>query len=271
MAGMLPQTTGEPAAGHVRHTGVEGLLIIGHRGAAGLFPENTLAGFQGAVELGVDAVELDVHMAGSEVVVIHDERVDRTTNGTGLVSELGFAELRRLDAGGGQSVPTLAEVLDVVPRHVMVNIELKGAGTALPVAGIVGDLADGRQTTDLPSLLVSSFDYDELGRFHEACPDVPCAPLASGFSDGLESVVGALDAWSVNLSQGTATEARVGTVRSWGRRCLVFTVNDPDRGLALSAVGVTGVFTDYPDRFLEDARRAFRVRQVPGAVGSAPR
>ncbi|MCY3839027.1 MAG: glycerophosphodiester phosphodiesterase family protein [Gammaproteobacteria bacterium] len=227
-------------------------MIIGHRGAAGLFPENTLPGFAGAVELGVDGVELDVRMAGSEVVVIHDERVDRTTNGTGVVSELGFAELRSLDAGDGQPIPTLAEVLDLVPRHVMVNIELKGSGTALPVADIVADRVDAGQTADLPSLLVSSFDHDELRRFHEACPRVPSAPLASRWSDGLESVVGALDAWSVNLSQPTATEARIRAVRSWGRRCLVFTVNDPGRAEALSAIGATGVFTDYPDRLVED-------------------
>ena len=228
------------------------MLIIGHRGAAGLFPENTLAGFAGAVELGVDGVELDVRMAGSEVVVIHDERVDRTTNGTGMVSELGFAELRSLDAGDGQRIPTLAEVLGLVPKHVMVNIELKGSGTALPVADIVVDRVVAGQTTDWPSLLVSSFDHDELRRFHEACPRVPCAPLASRWSDNLESVVGALDAWSVNLSQRTATEAHIRAVRSWGLRCLVFTVNDPGRAEVLGAIGATGVFTDYPDRLVED-------------------
>ena len=230
--------------------GVDGLLIIGHRGAAGLFPENTLAGFARAVELGVDGVELDVRMAGSEIVVVHDERVDRTTDGTGLVGDFGFAELRRLDAGGGQPIPTLAEVLDLVPGQVMVNVELKGPGTALPVAGIVEDLADGRQTTDPPPFLVSSFDHDELRRFHEVCPGVPCAPLAGRWSDDLESAVGTLDAWSVNLSLRAATEARVAAVRGWGRRCLVFTVNDPERARALGAIGVTGVFTDYPDRLI---------------------
>ncbi|MDE0192468.1 MAG: glycerophosphodiester phosphodiesterase family protein [Gammaproteobacteria bacterium] len=232
-------------------------MIIGHRGAAGLFPENTLAGFAGAVELGVDGVELDVHMAGSEVVVIHDERVDRTTNGTGIVGELDYAELRGLDAGDGQPIPTLAEVIDLIPRHVMINVELKGSGTALPVARMVGDLAAVGPATGLPPLLVSSFDHDELRRFREACPGVPCAPLAGRWSDNLESVVGALDAWSVNLSQRAATEPHVRAVRSWGRRCLVFTVNDPDRGQAFCAMGVTGIFTDYPDRFVEGPASRF--------------
>ena len=226
------------------------MLIIGHRGAAGLFPENTLAGFAGAVDLGVDGVELDVHMAESEVVVIHDDRVDRTTNGTGRVDELSFRDLRRLDAGAGQPIPTLNEVLEILPTRVMVNIELKGYGTAGPVAGVLGDRAVVGQTTDMPSLLVSSFDHDELRRFHQLCPGVPCAPLAKRFSAGLEPTVRALDAWSVNLSRRTATEANIRAVRSWGPRCLVYTVNDPVTAQALNAIGVTGVFTDYLDRLV---------------------
>lgn len=241
----------------MRCAGAEGLLIIGHRGAAGLFPENTLAGFARAVDLGVDGVEFDVRMAESEVVVIHDERVDRTTNGTGMVSEMSFAELRRLDAGAGQPIPTLQEVLEVLPKQLMVNIELKGSGTARPVAGVVGDIALGRETTDFPSLLVSSFDHDELRRFHDICPGVPCAPLANHFSDALEPTVRALDAWSVNLSLRAATEAHVEAARSWGRRCLVYTVNDPGTAHALSEIGVTGVFTDYPDRLVGDPLSRF--------------
>ena len=233
------------------------MLIIGHRGAAGLFPENTLAGFARAVDLGVDGVEFDVRMAESEVVVIHDERVDRTTSGSGTVSELGFAELRRLDAGDGQPIPTLNEALEILPAGVMVNIELKGSGTARPVAAILGDRAVRPQAKHLPSLLVSSFDLDELRRFHDICPGVPCAPLASRFSSALEPTVRALDAWSVNLSRRAATEAHVRAVRSWGRRCLVYTVNDPETAQALSAIGVAGVFTDYPDRLVGDPTSRF--------------
>jgi len=227
------------------------LLIIGHRGAAGRVPENTLAGFAYAVERGVDGVELDVRMAGSEVVAMHDERVDRTTDGTGLLAELPFAELRRLDAGDGQPVPTLKEVLDVVPDRVMVNVELKEAGTADPVADIVADRMVRPPVASLPTLLVSSFDHDELRRFHEIRPDVPCAPLAGRWSDRLESTAAALNAWSINLSWRVATPANVAAVIGWGRRCLVYTVNDPAKTRKFSEMGVAGVFTDYPDRLVE--------------------
>ena len=233
------------------------LLIIGHRGALGLAPENTLAGFACAVGRGVDGVELDVHMAGREVVVIHDERVDRTTDGAGLVNALPFEELRRLDAGDGQRIPTLPEVLEAVPEHIMVNIELKGPGTAKAVADVVADRATEHVRAEMPSLLVSSFDHDELRRFHEIHPGVACAPLAGRWSDRLESTAVALDAWSVNLSLRVATEARVGLVRQWGRRCLVYTVNDPAKARKLWTMGVTGVFTDYPDRLVEDPASPF--------------
>ena len=236
---------------------VERLLVIGHRGAAGLAPENTLPGFGCAVGHGVDGVELDVRVAGTEVVVIHDDRVDRTTNGPGLVSELSFDELRRLDAGGGEPIPTLGEVLDAVPAHIMVNIELKGPGTAGAVAGLVRNRSTGPTHPDMPTLLVSSFDHRELRRFHELRPRIACAPLAGRWSDCLEAAARAVDAWSVNLAHRAATPANVAAVRSWGCRCLAYTVNDPRRARMLFASGVTGVFTDYPDRFVGEPASRF--------------
>ena len=219
----------------------DGLLIFGHRGAAGLAPENTLASFARAVALGVDGVELDVQLADGELVVIHDADVARTTNGTGSVAALSFAELRRLDAGDGQTIPTLGEVLAAVPSSIMVNIELKGPATAEPVAQLVAGLQR--------PLLVSSFDHGELTRFHERLPTTPCAPLASRWRSDLEAVARRLQAWSVNLADRAVTPARVADVRRWGCRCLVYTVNDAARARRLRALGVAGVFTDYPGRF----------------------
>ena len=221
----------------------DGLWVIGHRGAAGLAPENTLAGFEHAVRLGVDAVELDVHLSADEhLVVIHDERVDRTTNGTGEVAATAFDVLRTLDAGAGQRVPTLDEVLEAVPARVAVNIELKGRGTAAPVARAVA----GRERP----LLVSAFDHDELARFHRLCPTIPCAPLLARWRHGVLDTARALSAWSVNLADRIAETATVGAVLATGCHCLVYTVNDVERAVALRAMGVTGVFSDFPDRLL---------------------
>ena len=215
-------------------------LLIGHRGASGLAPENTLASFARAVALGVDGVELDVRLADGEIVVIHDDRVDRTTNGSGLVSEMAFDALRSLDAGEGERIPTLAEVLAAVPENVAINVELKGDGTAGPVAEMLAGC-------ERP-LLVSSFDHAALARFHAACPAVPCAPLLHHWRRGAEAVARSLDAWAVNIANRIATPAHIAAIRSWGYRCLVYTVGDVARARELEALGANGVFTDYPDR-----------------------
>ena len=225
----------------------DGLWVIGHRGAAGLAPENTLASFSRAVRLGVDGVELDVHLsADAHLVVIHDERVDRTTNGEGQVAATTLAALCRLDAGAGERIPTLDEVLEAMPARVAVNIELKGHGTAAPVARAVA----GRKRP----LLVSAFDHGELARFHGLCPDTPCAPLLAQWRPTVLDTARILGAWSVNLADRVADSATVTAVRDSGCRCLVYTVNDAERAAALRAMGVAGVFSDYPDRLLTPAR-----------------
>ena len=222
----------------------DGLWVIGHRGAPGLAPENTLASFSHAVRVGVDAVELDVHLSvDGRLVVIHDERVDRTTSGSGTVAGTPFAALRRLDAGGGELVPTLAEVLEIVPDRIAVNIELKGPGTAAPVSHAI---AGHRRP-----LLVSAFDHDELRRFHALCPDTPCAPLLGRWRRDALETARSLDAWSVNIADRIADQETVKAIRGTGRLCLVYTVNDVERAAALRAMGVAGVFSDFPDRLLE--------------------
>lgn len=103
------------------------IYVVGHRGAAGVEPENTIRGFRYALELGVDYTECDVHLTkDNRLIVMHDETVDRTTNGTGAIRDLTFAEIRSLDAGKGEGVPTLSEVLEVVKNKAILLIELKG-------------------------------------------------------------------------------------------------------------------------------------------------
>src|SRR5262252_5883544 len=101
-------------------------LVGGHRGNPAEHPENTLASFRSAIELGVDLIECDVHLsADGELIVIHDHTLDRTTNGTGLVVQRSLADLRRLDAGGGERIPVLAEVCELARDRVGLAVELK--------------------------------------------------------------------------------------------------------------------------------------------------
>ena len=106
------------------------MMIIGHRGAAALEPENTLLSIALAMEIGVDAVEIDVRLSkDKEIVVIHDSTVDRTTNGTGPVSSYTLKEMKKLDAGKGETIPTLQEVIDLIGNKVRLVIELKEEST----------------------------------------------------------------------------------------------------------------------------------------------
>ena len=105
------------------------VYVVGHRGAAGVMPENTIKGFRYAIELGVDYVECDVHLSrDKQLMVMHDATVDRTTNGRGAIRDLTAARIRSLDAGQGEQVPLLDEVLETVRGEVHLLIELKGTG-----------------------------------------------------------------------------------------------------------------------------------------------
>jgi len=114
------------------------MIIMGHRGAAALEPENTLLSIERAIEIGVDAVEIDVHLSkDKEIVVIHDSTVDRTTDGTGPVSAFTVDELKKLDAGKGQRIPTLQEVIEFIGNKVKLVIELKEEGTVKSVLELI--------------------------------------------------------------------------------------------------------------------------------------
>ena len=221
-------------------------LIIGHRGAAGLVPENTLDGFRRAAALGVDAVELDVHALDGALVVIHDDTLDRTTSGRGPLQAHSLAAVRCLDAGGGQRVPLLEEVFAALPVSVGVNVELKSPGTAeLAVPLAESECAKGRD------LLISSFDHEELGRAAAlGRAALKVAPLfGRWFRDGWQ-VAQDLGAWSVNLSLRAASKRLIGEASKRGLKTLIYTVNDRTTAERLMAWGATGVFTDYPDRLV---------------------
>ena len=114
------------------------IIVIGHRGVMGYEPENTLRSFKKAIQLGVDAIELDVHLSkDKKLVVIHDKSVNRTTNGKGLVKNLTLIELKRLNAGKGEKIPTLQEVFDLIKKKCYINIELKSPHVEEPVVAII--------------------------------------------------------------------------------------------------------------------------------------
>ena len=134
-------------------------LKIGHRGAPGYEPENTLRSFEKAISMGVDMVELDVHKCKSgELVVIHDKKVNRTTNKKGFVKNKNLQQLKTLDAGKKEKIPTLKEVLDFINKRVKINIELKGPKTTEAVLKLIEEYIN-KKKSKYSQFIISSFDW----------------------------------------------------------------------------------------------------------------
>lgn len=226
------------------------LTCIGHRGARGHAPENTLLSLDTAIRLGVHAVEFDVqlHPCG-ELLLMHDLRVDRTTNGKGLLGELPLDTLRKLDAGQGQQIPTLAEALDLIENRCVVNVELKSwNGCALAVARALREtIADGWPAE---RFIVSSFHLPELYEFKQAAPEIPVGALYCGVPLDWAGLALELGASSLNISGEFVDTRLVADAHARGLKINVYTVNHPDDIALMRQLGVDGVFSDYPERVL---------------------
>lgn len=223
-------------------------ICIAHRGASGCWPENTLLAFRKALEFGADWLELDVHLsADGQLVVIHDFSLQRTTNGRGKVANKTVAQLRQFDAGMGEKIPLLEEVLDLAASRATVNIELKGAGTGAAVARLLQQrFAAERQHG---GLLASSLNEVELIALSTTLPQLPLALVAERVDAQLWQLADKLNAWSVNLDKDCIDQALVVEAKARGRKLLAFTVNDKEQIQQFRAWGVDGVFTDFPERY----------------------
>ena len=225
-------------------------LSIAHRGARGHAPENTLLAIDKAIQLGADMVELDVqlHPSGA-LLVIHDLRLERTTNGRGRIEACSLDYIRSLDAGAGQQVPTLEEVLDLVDERVALNIELKTAdGTADAVAGVLRThLAEGWPAE---KFLVSSFHLPELETFRQIAPEISIGVLLMGVPLDWASCAAELSAQALNISEEFADRNLIADAKARGLKVYAYTVNEREEMQRLRALGVDGVFTDYPERAL---------------------
>jgi glycerophosphoryl diester phosphodiesterase len=224
------------------------MLKIGHRGAMGYSPENTINSFAKALELGVDGIELDAHVCKSgEVVVIHDERVDRTTNGTGKVMEMTLQELKALDAGKGERIPTLKEVLDFVDRRAMVDIELKAEGIGTALADIIRQSIreHGWKNKDF---MISSFDHHELKRCHDQIPDVPFSPIIAAKPLDYALMAQAMNADSIKPFFEFLDFNFVQDAHQRGLKVITWTVNRMDDIKKVLDMGVDGIISNYPDR-----------------------
>jgi glycerophosphoryl diester phosphodiesterase len=229
--------------------------VIAHRGASGTCPENTLPAFRRAVALGAPMIELDVQLTrDGHPVIIHDWTLERTTSGHGSVRSRTLEEIEALDAGRwfapafvGTRVPTLAAVLEAVP--VRLNVELKSAcddGLERRVLETV------EQAGALGRVIFSSFDPRSLVRLRALSRDAELAVLWAGTSVARAvTLAGRVGARSVHLRKAGRMPAAIAAGHAAGLAVRVWTVNVPADFARLTDAGADGVFTDYPERFLQ--------------------
>lgn len=230
-----------------------GFICFAHRGASGLEPENTLLAIEKAIWMGAPWIEIDVFAVEDELVVIHDDRLETTTNGAGYVTQQSLAYLRSLDAGKGQKIPLLREVFDLVDGRVGVNVELKGPETAEPVMKLI-DEYKGLPGLDYGQILVSSFNRRELIKVRSLTPDIPIGVLVRGIP--LDDAGFAEDLGAVSVHAGLSSVHRtfVDDAHRRGLKVFVYTVNHRNDLKRMRAMGVDGVFTNYPDLALSGNR-----------------
>lgn len=216
------------------------MLIYGHRGSSARLPENTLAALRGAIVDGADGVEFDVHASSEGVpVLIHDRELERTTNGKGAVDARSLAELRRLDAGGGERIPTLEEALDAVAGSLRLDVELKQPGAE-------GATLEALRRSPGARWLISSFDWDILRAVRRLDAGAELWPLHEGFDAGLLEAAAELGSPGVALWFPFLNEETAPALRARGLKAAVWTVNDPAIARRMRELGADILITDDP-------------------------
>lgn len=224
---------------------MKAFICFAHRGASGHAPENTLLAVRKALDMGACWIEVDVYLVENELVVIHDRRLDRTTDGSGDVTQQALSYLRSLNAGKGEKIPFLTEVLDMVAGRGGVNIELKGADTAGPVAALVGAYV-GENRFGYDRLIVSSFQHDLLETVRRHDPGIRIGVLLEKAGEADIFRAAAMGAYSIHVHKKSVSRKLVADAHQNGMKVFVYTVNRVEELRRLKRLGVDGVFTNYP-------------------------
>ena len=236
-------------------------LCIAHRGFSGIAPENTSIAFQKALELHPDAVELDVHLSkDGELIVIHDDTVDRTTNGKGKVAELTLSELKSFDAGSwfdkqyqGERIPTLKEALSLMRNKTIVAVELKAAGTAEKAVPLIEQL----DMTD--QVMIFSFYPEYLKSVKHLNPKIPLLhlfyiqPESKSQVAPLFLIHQTLSAYAnmLGINANAVTPQLIDTAHKRGIGIGVYTVNEENDMRTILQLGVDAIVSNYINRLLK--------------------
>ena len=222
-------------------------ILIGHRGVMELRPENTLSSFKEALRYPyISMVELDVYrLPSGELVVIHDNKLDRTTNGKGYVMKKSFSYIRSLDAGEGEKIPTLEEVLDLIDKKVVVNIELKGSGTAQGVAETLERYIENGWK--IQNFIVSSFYPTELKKIKELMPDINIGIILDKSHKGYAKLAEKMEVFSIHPKVELVTKKFLDDAHKHGFKVFAWMLKSPEKIRKMEKLGVDGIFVNNPE------------------------
>ncbi|HTP70529.1 MAG TPA: glycerophosphodiester phosphodiesterase family protein [Dongiaceae bacterium] len=232
------------------------MLAIAHRGASGYAPENTLAAFRRAVAQGATFIETDLHLTrDAHFIAVHDETVDRTTNGQGLVHQMTLAELRRLDAGSwfasefmSERIPTLDEILDFSRKNdVVFYLELKPNGFWGGEHALISAL---RNSSEIARSVIISFDPAILSSLRKIEPTLMTGLLHDGSVENPFDKALEIGARQLVIRGDLVSPNVIQQARKQDLQVVCWTVNSPAHMRMLASAGVDGIMTDYPDRLL---------------------
>ena len=231
-------------------SGQETILNIGHRGAMGHEPENTLASIKKAIDLGADGFEIDVFKCLSgEIVLFHDKYLDKLTDGEGLIEKKSLTDLKKLSVLGTENkIPTLEEVLNIINKQVFLNIELKGKNTAKASLELVEKFINQKKISS-QNILFSSFDWNELEKLRELNSDVKIALITE--NDPLLAIETAkkLKAFAINPNYKDLNKKNIKIIHNNDFKIYTWTVNNKRDISKMKSLKVDGIITDFPDRF----------------------
>jgi glycerophosphoryl diester phosphodiesterase len=235
---------------------IDAPLIIAHRGANVDAPENTLIAIELAAQQGATWIEVDLHLtADRKIIVIHDETLNRTTDGRGRVLDKCLAELQQLDAGSwfanefvGERLPTLEQLIKVLDHFKLnVNLEIKAdSGMEGETSDVTAKILQQHWPANKPLPLVSSFSILALETMQQVAPHLPRALLLEKWMTDSAALAKKLDCVSVNLSRRYVDAASIDSIKALNKKIMIYTVNQPTQARELFAMGVDAIFTDCP-------------------------
>ena len=226
------------------------ILVVGHRGAMGHVLENTIESVQKAIELNVDGIEIDVFKSKTgELVVYHDPFLSRLSNSNAFIEQISLDSIKKIELIGGYFIPTLKEIVDIIPEKIFLNIELKGQDTAFETNKIIINYLN---TYNFPvsKFIISSFRWDELKKIRSFNKDIPIAILVDSLHkiDDAIKLAKQINAVALNPNKEFITKEIVNKIQSKNIKVYPYTINTPRNIRKMRLMGVDAIITDYPER-----------------------